>query len=160
METITEEQGVHKQWYKDAKDVKTPEQLKVFVEGLLTRYGHDYGTICHAVAASALAGAYCVNADEKQGGITGFQAGEIMWEFIKGWGVLGKGPMRIMEFEHMLYPQYENQFRTIPKKTWDHLQKKAKENLDKVKDAHKDVKAHWKTVADGKIPFGFTIGEN
>ena len=36
----------------------------------------DYGTVCHAIALSAVA-------RTAQGGITGFQAGAVMWEFIK-----------------------------------------------------------------------------
>jgi hypothetical protein len=91
-----------------------------------------------------------------QGGITGFQAGCIMWQFIRHWMHI-EGPVRLMQYEDMLYPQYEEKFRTIDANTWEELQKQARKKIEEHPDAHADVLAHWKKVAQGSIPFGYSI---
>lgn len=73
VKTITEEDKVHENWYKEAKDMDM-QKLPQFVNGLLEDYEHDYGTICHALSAAAVATMWAMNRDERQGGITGFQA--------------------------------------------------------------------------------------
>jgi hypothetical protein len=55
---ITEKDGVHKEWYEQAKKIQGPSELTTFVAHLLNDYIHDYGTICHACAAAAIAGAW------------------------------------------------------------------------------------------------------
>lgn len=67
----------------------------------------------------------------------------------------------------MLYPQYEYKFtgRTISSDTWAALQKSAKENLEEDEKnenyrAHPRVIAHWKSIADGKVPFGYTVKDD
>ncbi len=161
-QAIKEEDGVHLEWYKQAEKVRTPEELAAFAKRLMFDYSHDYGTICHAVAATAIAGAHCIDSDPYQGGITGFQAGCIMWEFVTHWMADCKGPMKLMKFENMLYPQYQDKFeKVITKSTWEHLQKTAKENIEKAGEdgAHEEVLAHWKSIVEGKVPFGYTIAE-
>src|SRR5690349_20327046 len=70
---ITEESGEHKQWYVDAHAPEmTLETLPEFLRHLTEDYHHDYGTICHALAAGAIATAYAMDRSP-QGGITGFQ---------------------------------------------------------------------------------------
>ena len=81
MKQITgDDREVIESFYVKALGVRTPQQLADFVTWLDT-HRQDYGTICHAMAAAAIAGASCMdhmpNAD---GGITGFQAGAVMWE--------------------------------------------------------------------------------
>lgn len=83
MKKITEEDKVHLEWYKQASK-QTLETLPSFLKNLMEGYNHDYGTVCHALAAGAVATAWAMNAHDN-GGITGFQAGAVMWEFIKGW---------------------------------------------------------------------------
>src|SRR6266550_4316712 len=56
---ITESMHVHEAWYDEAQKM-TAEQLPAFIQHLLTDYDHDYGTICHAVAAAAIAGAQAI----------------------------------------------------------------------------------------------------
>ena len=75
-----------------------------FIKKLNDQYEHDYGTVCHAMAAVAVQAAKAFN-DSEQGGITGFQAGAVMWEFIKRFMHL-EGPMRLVQYNDMLYPQY------------------------------------------------------
>lgn len=152
---IEESMHIHDAWYKEAGEM-TLEKLPDFLDRLQHRYEHDYGTICHAIAASAVATAWAMN-NGPQGGITGFQAGAIMWEFIKHWGHL-QGPARLVNFENMLYPQYEERFTSMDQETFDYLQKKAAENLAS-SDASDSIREHWQSIVDGKIPFGYTISK-
>lgn len=73
---ITEELGLHKEWYEEAKK-QTLNTLPAFVSNLVENYSHDYGTICHAITAAALGAANAVE-ESPEGGITGFQANCIM----------------------------------------------------------------------------------
>jgi len=82
-EVINEKMGVHKEWYVEARGM-TLDQLPKFVQRLTKDYQHDCGTICHAIAAAAVGAAWSVERGP-QGGITGFQASCIMWEFITHW---------------------------------------------------------------------------
>ena len=157
---ITEKDKVHEQWYEEAKKV-TPATIGEFVRHLTEDYVHDYGTICYAVAAAAVAAAHAVD-HSPTGGITGFQAGAIMWEFIDKWGAMDKGPKRMVCYENMLYPQYEDKFdKTISKETWEYLQKKAKEHLAEngaLRQLTSSVVVqHWESIAKGIIPFGYRV---
>jgi hypothetical protein len=160
---ITEaDKEIIEKWFAIARsdDMRTYDELTEFLKLLMTKYNHDYGTVIEAMTAGAIAAIHVMNGDKFQGGITGFQAGCIMWEFIKRFNHL-EGPMRLIMFEKMLYPQYEYNFeRTISKETWEWLQEKAKEKMCKENRAHPDVEAHWQTIIDGKVPFGYTIKED
>lgn len=147
-------------WFKDATKV-TPNTIGSFVKSLLVNYEHDYGTICHAVAAAAIAASWAINSDKGSGGITGFQAGEIMWIYIKRW-LYKEGPLQLVDFEQMLYPQYEHTFnKTIDSSIADWLKKSAEDKLksdnDKKCKARPEVRSHWERMARGWIPFGYTI---
>ena len=156
---IVEEDKVHLEWYTQAREIKTSEELKQFADSLLNNYNHDYGTICHAAAAVAIAGAQTINHSE-QGGITGFQAGAIMWEFIRNW-MRKTSPIRLLDYENMLYPQYEDDFHSISSHTWQWLQDEAKKNLANVQShTHTDVSKHWQHIVNGKVPFGYTIKDD
>lgn len=158
MENITEEMGVHKQWYEEARNM-TPENLNTFITKLVKDYNHDYGTICHAMAAGAIATMYAMD-KTPQGGITGFQASCIMWEFIKQWMYKNnKCGMKLLNYDNMLFPQYHDNFdKTISKQTWESLQKQAKMNLDDTdENVHVSVKAHWEDIVAGVVPFGYTV---
>lgn len=158
-QVITEEMGVHKEWYVQAKE-QSRETLPEFLDHLMNDYEHDYGTICHAIAAGAIATAVVINRGP-QGGITGYQSGAVMWEFIRNWQYMD-GPLRLIEFSEMLYPQNADQFdKVVSKSTWAELQKMAKEKLilpDCMLSAHPDVIAHWKSIVDGVVPFGWKVG--
>jgi len=153
---ITEESGIHEEWYREANDM-TIEKLPEFMRKLTQDYTHDYGTICHAVASAALAAAHTINHDPNQGGITGFQASCIMWEFISKWMSCDGKPMRLLDYEKMLYPQYEKTFRSISKSTAEWLQEKAKEILGGGDFLHEEVREHLEAVANGWIPFDYRV---
>jgi len=159
--SITEKDGIHKAWYETANEM-TMEKLPDFLKELTEEYHHDYGTICHAIAAAAIAAAYAVNKSPcSGGGITGFQAGCIMWAFITHWMSWEDKSLAMLDYENLLYPQYHKKFTTISKDTWEWLQKKAQENLDERDDfACLEVKQHWQSIIDGNIPFGLKLGDD
>lgn len=156
---ITEEQHLEKQWYEAARK-QTLKTLPYFMDHLLNDYQHDYGTICKAIAACGAAAMYAANHTE-QGGITGFQASCINWEILKAWGEFKTHTgARLINFDNMIYPQYEHKFdKIISKETWEAIQKYAKENLleEKGYDLHPEVKAHMESIVAGNIPFGYEI---
>jgi len=80
---ITEEMDIHKEWYKEAEEM-TLEKFPEFQKKLTEEYQHDYGTICHAISAAAIAAAYAVN-NADQGRITGVQASCAMMGFMRNW---------------------------------------------------------------------------
>lgn len=153
MGPVDEESGVHEEWYKCAR--AGVASVDAFIE-TLSSYEHDYGTICHAIAAAAIAAAIAVDHSD-QGGITGSQAGAITWEFIRRWGTGPSGPARIFDYEDMLYPQFAERFESqLNPETWDYLKKKADENLKRGAAAH-DVLIHWASIVAGKVPFGWSV---
>lgn len=158
---IDESMHLEKEWFQEAKK-QTRDTLGQFIDHLMTDYQHDYGTICHAIAAAALAATYAAD-NSPQGGITGFQAGFIMWDFIKQWMYpTNTCGLKIVDYDNMLYPQYERHFdKTIPSHTWELLQAQAKELLKtEAHDAHNEVYKYWQSIANGQVPFGYIIEEN
>jgi len=134
---ITEEMGLHKQWYEAAKQV-TLDTLPDFTNQMINDYQHDYGTVCHALAAGALATLWAMNSTP-QGGITGFQASAIMWKLIREWYYTSnKTGLRIIDYDKFLYPQYADYFteKTIPKNIWEGIQKEAKNRIEEADGAH------------------------
>jgi hypothetical protein len=161
---ITEEQNVHKEWYEQS-NTQTLETLPEFLRHLTEDYSHDYGTICHAITAGAIATANAIN-KSPEGGITGFQAGCIMWEFIRHWNYTNnKLGLKIVNYDNLLFPQYESSFtNTISQDHWKRVQEEAKKRLEENETsefkAGKSVLAHWQSIVDGNLPFGFTIKED
>ena len=144
VKSITEEDGVHKQWYIDAR-AQSLATLPEFLRHLSYDYAHDYGTICHAIAAAGIAAMWAVERSPS-GGITGFQSGCIMWEVIRAWGSFPEGPKRMVSYEDMLYPQYAHKFeKVISQNTWDWLIAEAKKHIAASPDTnvHSDVARHW-----------------
>jgi hypothetical protein len=93
---ITEDMHIHEQWYEEAKK-QTLTTLPEFCRSLSEDYHHDYGTICHAITAAGIATMWAMNHTE-QGGITGFQASCIMWEFIKNWMGKEGHSLRLLDY--------------------------------------------------------------
>ncbi len=120
---------IKKEWEKKACEV-TIDTLPEFLKELSEKYSHDYGTICHAVAIAAIAAAEAMNKSD-QGGITGFQAGAVMWEFVRSWNNSGnKTGLRLMDYDNFLYPQYSDHFeKTLPPSAWESIQGEAAKNI-------------------------------
>lgn len=156
---VTEEgsQDLIKRWYKMAKEVQGTDSLVEFIDKL-NWYIHDYGTIVHAMTAAAIAAAWVVD-HGPSGGITGFQASCVMWQFISEWMHLEGHSLRMLDFDNMLFPQYADYFaKRISASTWEDLQTKAQKNLDEEKEMlSPSVKAHWESIVAGVIPFGYRL---
>lgn len=157
---ITEEMRLEKEWFEEAKR-QTLETLPAFINHVMNDYVHDYGTVCHAISACAIAAAWAANECKGAcGGITGFQAGFVMWDFVVQWSYKNnRTALKIVDYDDMLYPQYGGKFqKTMSKSTWESIQNAAKENLsEKAEYVHPSVLAHWKSIVDGHIPFGYSI---
>jgi hypothetical protein len=160
MQAITEKDSkdIIAQWYAEAKE-QTVDTLPGFIARLTTEYGHDYGTIVHAITAAAVGAAWAVE-HSPAGGITGFQGGAVMWEFMRHWNGV-EAPARLVRYEEMLYPQYAYKFeKTINAATWAHLQERAKAKLAERDVMHPDVLAHMQSIVNGVVPFGYTISDD
>jgi len=155
MQIYTEESKIQDEWYAEAKAM-TMDKLPAFLQKLTEDCKHDYGTICHAIAAAGIAAMWAVER-APVGGITGFQGGAIMWQVVEHWQGI-KGPARLLEYELMRFPQYQAQFTTISKSTWEHLQKKAADDLaGDCNHMHPNVVAHMESIVAGTVPFGYRI---
>lgn len=157
MKKITEADHFENEWLEQAKN-QTLETLPQFINHLMNDYEHDYGTSIKATAVAMIA-TFHVCEKSEQGGFTGFQVGFIPWFMIdEFWGNSEVG-RKIIDFEHMLYPQYADKFeKTIPSKIWHKLQKVAKEKMkEPAENFHPDVRDHISKIAAGQIPFGYTV---
>ena len=150
---VTEEQHPEKEWFAEAHKM-TMENLLAFIDKMMNGYIHDYGTACHAVSACAIAAAWAA-ADKE--GITGFQAGFVMWDFIRNWTKThNECGLKLIDYDEI----YEYKFnRPIRSNNWEHIQAKAKENLERTPDAHPFVIRHWRRIVDGSVPFGYSVSD-
>lgn len=121
-------------------------------------YVHDYGTIVHAITATALAAAY--TADRMpQGGITGFQAGAIGTGFLRHWLSID-GPFRLVAYRDTLFPQNAPRFaRTLSPAVIEYLREEASKLLADGDSAAPEVLEHWQKIAAGELPFGYQEAE-
>lgn len=150
---ITEKDHLEKEWLKEANE-QTLETLPKFINHLMNDYGHDYGTCVKAVAAAMLGTFW---AFDKQEGFTGFQVGFIPWLIING--LLGESEVgrKIINFDDMVFPQYEDKFRnTISKKLFKKLQERASKFIEEG-HLHPDVKKHMESIVAGEVPFGYKL---
>lgn len=151
-QTITEEMGVHKEWA--GKWPKSLDELTEHVRHVTEDYEHDYGTCVYAAAAAAQA-AYNYVAHVE--GMTVFQMSCVMWELVRDLHSGDGSPLRLVDYENLLYPQYAYKFQpTISTETWEWAQEKAMKNLAE-REACKEVRDHWKDIASGLVPFGLTV---
>ena len=162
------EEGLRELLNKESKTV-TLETLPAFMKLALDRQ-QDYGTICVAIGACAVAAARAADRS-KFGGITGFQAGAVFWEFVSGWGAFGEGPKRMVNYSNLLYPQYRDDFTTISSDTWEWTKAEAAKRIaesegptrkvgsdDFYVAPHPDVLAHWKMIVESdRPPFNLVV---
>lgn len=157
-QVLTEEQNIQEQWYTEAKKM-TLDRLPKFIDKLVNYYKHDYGTICRAIVAGMIATGNAMNKSE-QGGITGYQASLIMWQFIRVWGNK-ESPLKLVDYKDMLYPQYVDEFeKIISTKIWKYLQEEANEKLNAIEGANSEVVAHWRCIVEGIVPFGYKVKDD
>lgn len=139
---ITEEMGIHEQWYTEAESM-TMDNLSKFINHLIEDYHHDYGTICHALSAGALGTIHAMNsAPGDCGGITGFQAGCIMWQIVRNMNYKSnKCGLKILDMDNLLYPQYAYKFCAISACTWETVQEEAGKRIKQSEKAHEKYEA-------------------
>jgi hypothetical protein len=134
---ITEEMKIQEEWYKEARDM-TLDKLPDFLNKLTEQYYHDYGTICYAISAAAIAAARSVDRSSA-GGISGFQAGAVMWEFICQWNFShNKTGLRLIDYDNFLYPQYAEEFdKVLSYGVWKAIQKEARAKVEEADEAYR-----------------------
>ncbi len=141
------------------KEIKDLDDLFKLIEDVKDNYNTGYGVAPRAIAQAAVATASYLLSEM---GCTGFQASCCMWDFIRDLIYINnKTGLRIMNYDDLLYPQYEYKFldRTISKKQWETLQQEAQKALDERDLVCFEVYAHWKNIVEGKVPFGFSVKE-
>lgn len=142
------------------KEIKTFEDLTEFLKYIEENCNYDYGAAPRAMAQASAAVAWYL-ADKF--GITGFQAGFVMWDFIRDWEFMNNQcGLKIVDYDDMLYPQYAYKFeKIISTKAWYALQKEAAKRIEEDGthgyNAHPNVVAHWQSIVDGKVPFGYAV---
>jgi hypothetical protein len=141
------------------KDIKSFEELVSFLEYVKDNCNTGYGTAPRSMAQAALAVAWYLSSEF---GITGFQAGFVMWDFIMDWHCSdNKCGMKFVNYDDMLYPQHDYKFeKTISSDTWKSLQEQAAERLKERTYAHPDVIFHWQSIVDGNVPFGYSVKDD
>ena len=144
-------------WYSEAAK-QTVETLPAFIKMLNEYPDHNYNTTVYATSAATLGASWAM---AEYYGITGFQAGCIMWEYIQNWGFNYKNkPLRMINYDEMLYPMYDYKFTTIDIRTWKWVQERAKELYNDGNCVACDsVIDHWKSIINGKVPFGYRVIE-
>ena len=147
---------VKEQLERERKDINSFDDLVAFLQRVKDTCNTGYGTAPRAIAQAALATAWYLSSEF---GITGFQAGFTMWDFIRDWSYPNNEcGMKIISYDDMLYPQCEYRYqKTITRDVFDALQQAAKKNLESTEYAHPDVINHWKSIAEGNVPFGYII---
>lgn len=157
--TESREFEVKKELEEKRKDIKSFDELIVFLEDVKDNYNIGYGEAPRAMAQAALATTWYF---AKEFGITGFQASFVMWDFIRDWMYSGNEcGMKIVDYDNMLYPQYDHKFdKVISKDVFMNLQKIAKERLEEHDPVHPAVKAHWESIVAGNVPFGYRLEED
>lgn len=142
------------------KEIKSFEDMTGFLKHVTENCNGGYGEAPRAIAQASLAVAWYLASEF---GITGFQAGFVMWDFIRDWSFSdNKCGMKIVDYDNMLYPQYDDKFdKTISRDTWAAIQKEAASRLEKDRNfAHPRVVAHWESIVDGVVPFGYIVKED
>jgi len=124
----------------------TKEQLMEYIESLVNRQ-HDYGTCVYAMSMAATAAFYYIS---NQLGASGFQASCADLDIVRRTRNID-GPFMIVKGEDALYPQYDlyrNLSESLEKwKPW--LKEKSCQKISENPDAHPEVIAHWKKLANG-----------
>lgn len=150
---------VKEQLERERKDIKSFDDLVAFLKRVKDNCNTGYGTAPRAIAQAALATAWYLSSEF---GITGFQASCTMWDFIMGWQYRGnKCGMKIVDYDDMLYPQFDDKFdKVISRETFKALQKEAEKELENPQYACGSVINHWKSIVEGNVPFGYKISND
>ena len=142
--------------------IKTFNDLLVFLKDVHDNYRkYDYRDDPIAIAQACIAVARFLSGDF---GLSFYQTNIVMWEFILGYvKTENKTRLRLIDYDDMLLPQDAYRFeKVINQETWESIQKYAEDLLrsyNRYDDiVHPDVLDHWKSIVDGNVPFGYTVG--
>lgn len=153
-----------KEWFAEAKTIKSVEELVAFVKRLYCDTEHDYDSVVHAISAVALGGAHL---GSRIHGITGFQASFVKFDWLREWDGYGKntGCIMVMDFDNLCYPQYVKNYKgmVISLDVWKSVQKACVRKLNELdvksmnpyistNTACWSVREYWGDVAKGIIP--------
>ena len=160
---ISREAQVKSELYEKRKNLPVGdfEKLCEYLK-LCETYDDDYGGVVMAMGQAALA---VMDYFAHVFGITGFQASCLNFEILRGWTYShNKTSLKIVDYDDMLYPQFSYKYdKTITPYIWESIQKEAKRSLDEMDSfdhkVHPAVIAHWQSIVDGVIPFGYTIAD-
>ena len=149
---ITEEDNkdVIDEWWAFAEGCASIDDAAAFAKRLSDDYCHDYGTVCHAIAAAGVAMA---NAVSRPQGITWFQGSAVGWMLHSHWMRWGDEPRRMLDLSNLLYPQYDDQWTRVSPSTQEWLVEKAKRLLaENHHPMSSVVRERWELVASGQLP--------
>lgn len=146
--------SIKKMTEQELRDYKvpTPRSIDELTDIIcdLTERKHDYGTCVYAMSIAATA---AFNYMASTLGVTGFQASCADMDILRRTRGYEHG-FQVINYENLLYPQYEDQFGLSRAKLLADpgvrkiVRAAAKKLLkDRSADAHKDVLAHWKQLA-------------
>jgi hypothetical protein len=141
------------------KQIKDFDALTKYLKDIEENYNCGYGEAPRAIAQASLAVAWYLS---NKFGITGLQAGRVMWDFIRDWNYTGnKCGLKIVDYDNMLFPQYDYKFeKTISQEVFSALQEEAKKKLETKENVHPEVLLHWTKIANGEVPFGYTVSND
>lgn len=141
---------------KEMKEYKvgfpqTEEELLTIIKKVVGQ-DHDYGTCVYAMSIAAQA---AFNYVSYKLGTTGFQTSLADLDFLKRTRGMEHG-FKILNFTHLLYPQYQEEFRITPEQlitnNINHLGKIAKEKLIESEKGDypvsPNVTAHWSMIVN------------
>lgn len=133
------------------KKVESPEELAELAKEICEKFNFDYGVVPRSIGAFLVVAAnyFC-----HEMGVTGFQAGFIMYDFIRGFMYPhNKCGIRVVDYDELLYPQYIEKHTTIPESVWNNIMREAKTKLDEDKVyCHPCVVQYWQDVSKGIVP--------
>ena len=152
-----QEKDFVEKWSERLSDPVTVGELPEFLTEMLED-ADGYGSIARALGYGAVVTARAMDRSP-QGGITFFQAGFVMWTFVRELMYeSNKCGLRIVDYDKMLYPQYGHDFeKTITNDVWKSLQEEAEKSLDSRESAHPNVRDHWNSIVSGVVPFGYVV---
>lgn len=150
---------IYDEWFKKAEKVEL-DTLMTFIRGIMDGYEHNYESYVYACTACAIATTFACGTE-----LSGAQAGFIAKLYpLYFYYVDNKSGVGFKNYDLMLYPQYQYHFeKRLTPKTWKMLQEMAKTEYEKHKEDDNipwHVKAHWKSIIDGQVPFGYEVWDS
>ena len=139
------------------KSIETFDELIEFLTYIKDNCNYDDGVAPRSIAQASLAVAWYFS---NIFGITGFQSGFVITDFIRDWRYQNnKLGFKIVNYDDLLYPQREYYFdKVIKKDMYKKLQEVAEEKLNENSCfVAPKVRIHWLRIVNGHVPFGFRV---